>query len=154
MVETLFGSGPQLWPTVPLSAAQSVYYQGPRVGVPNGPAMLPEINGGITAQGLLSVVAARRGQVMGPGTDADIEDIISDALDVLPGATEIEVKCEEGKITLSGAVPHKRVKRDAGEIAWAIAAVNDVQNNITISARRRSRTVRREGEATQSRKSA
>jgi hypothetical protein len=175
MVETLFGSGSQLWPTLPLSAIPSVYFQGPRGGVPNGPTTLtpqyqtsvvtngpmltpPDVPGGITAQALLAVVAARRGQPMGPGTEADIEDFISDALDLLPGATEIEIRCEEGRVTLTGAVPNKRVKRDAGEIAWAIPALQDVQNNITIAARRRSRTGRREAEggavATPSRKSA
>lgn len=148
MVETLFGPSQQLWPTLPVSAPQSMYFQTPRPSVSN------EMNGGITAQALLTVVAQRRGQTMGPGTDTEIEDIISDALDMLPGATEIEVRCEEGRVTLNGAVPHKRVKRDAGEIAWAIALVNDVQNNITIAARRRSRTARREGEATPNRKSA
>jgi hypothetical protein len=48
---------------------------------------------------------------------------------------------------LTGSVPHKRLKRDIGEIAWAIPGVNDVQNNLTIAARRRSRTANRESEA-------
>ena len=166
MVETLFGSGPQVWPTLPISAAQAAYFQGSRT-VQNGPTTLtpqfpvqapmtvngpilaaPEITGGITAQALLTVIAARRGQPMGPTNDADIEDFISDALDLLPGAAEIEVRCEEGRVTFTGAVPSKRVKRDAGEIAWAIPAVQDVQNTITIAARRRSRSGRREAEAT------
>ena len=155
MVETLFGSGPQLWPTLPLSAMTPQF---PAGAVTNGPVLTPpEMTGGITAQALLTVVAARRGQPMGPGTDADIEDFLSDALDVLPGATEIEIRCEDGRVTLTGAVPNKRVKRDAGEIAWAIPALQDVQNNITIAARRRSRSGRRETEgavATPSRKSA
>jgi hypothetical protein len=43
-------------------------------------------------------------------------------------------------------VSHKRFKRDAGEIAWAIPGVNDVQNNVTIITRRRSRTAGRETE--------
>ena len=182
MVETLFGSGPQVWPTLPITAAQAAYYQGPRGiggGIPNAPTTLtpqfatgvtggaqteppryggwtwqPDMTGGITAQALLALVISRRGQSMGPVTDADIEDILSDALDMLPGATEIEVRCEEGRITLTGNVPHKRVKRDAGEVAWAIPGINDVQNNIAIAARRRSRTPRREAEAAQGRKSA
>jgi hypothetical protein len=170
MVETLFGSGQQLWPALPLSAVPSVYFQGPRGSVPsapttftpqfpggagaqpvmvNGPTLTaPDMYGGVTAQALLAFVAARRGQPTAPGTDADIEDFISDALDLLPGATEIEVRCEDGRVTLTGAVPNKRVKRDAGEIVWALPALNDVQNNITIAARRRSRSGRRETEAT------
>ena len=182
MVETLFGSGPQVWPTLPITAAQAAYYQGPRGiggGIPSAQTTLtpqfatgptggaqsetqryvgytwqPEANGGITAQALLALVISRRGQTMGPVTDPEIEDIISDALDMLAGAAEIEVRCEEGRITLTGNVPHKRVKRDAGEIAWAIPSINDVQNNIAIAARRRSRTPRREAEAAQGRKSA
>jgi hypothetical protein len=176
MVETLFGQSPQLWPTLPLPTVPSVYFQTPR-GVANGPGGLapqfggqspmtingpiltgPEMSGGgVTAQALLAVVAARRGQGAVSNIDADVEDFISDALDLLPGATEIDVRCEEGRVTLSGTAPNKRVKRDAGEIVWAIPGISDLQNNIAIAARRRSRTSRREGEpagATQNRKSA
>ena len=46
------------------------------------------------------------------------------------------------RTTLTGQVSHKRLKRDAGEIAWAIPSVNDVQNNVTIVPRRRSRPIR------------
>ena len=175
MVETLFGQSPQLWPTLPIQTMPSVYFQTPRPGVANGPSLAqfpapssmtingpiltgPEVSGGgITAQALLAVVAARRGQGMVSNTDADVEDFISDALDLLPGATEIDVRCEEGRVTLTGTAPNKRVKRDAGEIVWAIPGISDLQNNIAIAARRRSRTSRREGETagtTQNRKSA
>jgi hypothetical protein len=61
-----------------------------------------------------------------------------DALEYLPGATDVEVRCESGgRITLTGNVAHKRLKHDVGEIAWTIPAVSDVQNNLTITARRR-----------------
>jgi len=65
-----------------------------------------------------------------------------DALDLLPGSGDIEVRCDGGRTTLTGQVSHKRLKRDAGEIAWAIPSVNDVQNNVTIVPRRRSRPIR------------
>ncbi len=55
------------------------------------------------------------------------------------GTSEVEVRCEGGRATLTGSVQHKRLKRDVGEIAWAIPALNDVQNNVTITSRRRSR---------------
>jgi len=55
------------------------------------------------------------------------------------GATDVEVCSENGRVTVSGNVPHKRQKPDIGEIAWAIPSINDVQNNITIVARRRAR---------------
>jgi osmotically-inducible protein OsmY len=95
--------------------------------------------GAITAQTLVGAIAMRRGQPLGPTNDQEIEDFIADALDLLPGTNDVEVRCEGGKATLTGSVPHKRVKRDAGEIAWAIPSVNDVQNNVNIAARRRSR---------------
>ena len=101
-----------------------------------------EYAGGISPQALLAVVAIRRGQPMGPTTDQEIEDFIGDALDLLPGSSDIEIRCDGGRAILTGQVSHKRLKRDAGEIAWAIPGVNDVQNNVTIVARRRSRPIR------------
>ena len=51
------------------------------------------------------------------------------------------MRCEGGRVTLTGTVHYKRLKRDMGEIAWAIPGVNDVHNTIAIAARRRSRGV-------------
>jgi len=105
-----------------------------------------EIGVGVTAPTLLAAVAVRRGQPLGPTNDQEIEDFIYDALELLPGANDVEIKCEGGKTTVTGSVPHKRLKRDVGEIAWAIPNVIDVQNNITIAQRRRPRTQGRENE--------
>jgi hypothetical protein len=99
-----------------------------------------EIAIGVTAPALLATVAMRRGQPLGPTNDQEIEDFIYDALDLLPGASDVEVRCENGRATVTGSVPHKRLKRDVGEVAWAIPSLNDVQNNITVVARRRSRS--------------
>jgi len=99
-----------------------------------------EIAIGVTAPALLAAVAMRRGQPLGPTNDQEIEDFIYDALDLLPGASDVEVRCENGKATVTGTVPHKRLKRDVGEVAWAIPSLTDVQNNITVTARRRSRS--------------
>lgn len=106
----------------------------------------PQIAIGVTAPALLATVAMRRGQPLGPTNDHEIEDFFYDALDLLPGASDVEVRCEGGRATFTGSVPHKRVKRDIGEIAWALPTLNDVQNNITIAVRRRSRA-NREAEA-------
>src|SRR5258706_3893808 len=106
--------------------------------------------GGLTAPSLLAAVAMRRGQPQGPASDQEVEDFIYDALELLPGASDVEVRCEGGRITLTGSVQHKRLKRDVGEIAWAIPALHDVQNNVTIASRRRTRTAGREGEASAS----
>ena len=101
---------------------------------------------GLTAPSLLAAVAMRRGQPQGPTTDAEVEDFIYDVLELMAGASDVEVRCEGGRITLTGSVPHKRVKRDTGEIAWAVPVIHDVQNNLTIASRRRSRGSAREGE--------
>jgi hypothetical protein len=106
---------------------------------------MPEIG---TVQGLLALVAMRRGQPTPPTADQEIEEFIYDALEFLPGSNDVEIRCEGGRVTLTGSVPHKRLKRDAGEIVWAIPAINDVQNNVAIAARRR-RHQAREGEAPQ-----
>ena len=101
---------------------------------------------GITAPALVSAIAIRRGQPAGPTTDPEIEDFIYDALELLPGSNEVEVRCDGGRTSLMGSVTQKRLKRDIGEIAWAIPSINDVQNNITIAPRRRSRSQSRETE--------
>jgi hypothetical protein len=102
---------------------------------------------GLPASALVSVIAMRRGQPMGPTNDREIEEVIYDALEWLPGTNEVEARCEGGRITLTGSVLNKRIKRDVGEIAWAIPSVADVQNNVTITARRRGRHDQRDQES-------
>jgi len=122
-------------------------------GFAPGPIASFEVPGGLTVPALLATVAVRRGQPLGPTNDQEIEDFIGDALDMLPGSNDIEVRCDGGRVTLSGQVSQKRLKRDAGEIAWVTPGVNDVQNNATIVARRRSRSSREaEAPVVQSRK--
>jgi len=133
----------------------------PAVMPPRGPftAMAPELFSvapflaalppdaiGYSVPALLSAVAIRRGQPLGPTNDQEIEDFVYDALEMLPGTNEVEARCEGGRVTLTGSVQHKRVKRDVGEIAWGIPIVNDVQNNVTIATKRRARPTQREGE--------
>jgi hypothetical protein len=123
----------------------------PSSGMPVG-ATVPafagsEIAVGVPVPALLATVAVRRGQPLGPTNDQEIEDFIYDAFELLPGAGEVDVRCEGGRVTVSGAVQHKRLKRDVGEIAWAIPGVNDVHNTVTIAARRRARAVTRETES-------
>ena len=106
---------------------------------------------GVPAASLLAAVALRRGQPQGPSNDQESEDFLYDALEWLPGAADVEIRCEAGRATLTGSVQHKRVKRDIGELAWAIPGLNDVQNNLTIASRRRSRPAgAREAEASSS----
>jgi len=98
----------------------------------------------VTAPALLAAVALKRGQPTGPSNDHEIEDFLYDAFELVTGTNEVEVRCEGGRVTLTGGVPHKRLKRDVGEIAWAIPTINDVQNNVTVATRRRGRSAGRE----------
>jgi hypothetical protein len=171
MAEPFFGTTPQLWagmpvpglgyfspipgnriPMIPSSADAGLSLASwptiPSNSIGGGAPMTAtaDMLAGITPQALLAAVAMRRGQPTGPTTDQDIEDFLSDALDLLPGTSDVEVRCEGGRAMLTGSVAHKRVKRDVGEIAWALPNVVDVQNTITIAARRRSRMSGREAE--------
>jgi BON domain len=116
----------------------------------------PEQSTGLSAPALIGALAMRRGQPMGPATDQDIEAVLYDALEVLSGTDEVEVRCESGRVTLTGSVMAKRVKRDVGETAWAISAVTDVQNNVNVATRRRGRPrdVETQPQSVQSRKQA
>jgi hypothetical protein len=102
--------------------------------------------GYVSVPALLTAVAMRRGQPDGPATDPEIEDFLSDVFDLLAGARDVEVRSESGRITLTGSVSQKRTKRDVGEIAWALPRAADVQNNLTIVARRRPRGGNRDAE--------
>jgi len=108
--------------------------------------LAPEIAAGYGVPALLAAVAIRRGQPLGPTNDQEIEDFVYDALELLPGTSDVEARVEGARVTLSGLVQQKRLKRDIGEIVWGIPIVADVQNNVTITTRRRSRAVAREGE--------
>jgi BON domain-containing protein len=115
--------------------------------LPQPPALVGgDATGFVTASSLLTAVAMRRGQPQGPSNDHEIEEFIYDTLDLFPGAADVEVRCENGRATLTGTVQHTHTKRDVGEIAWAIPAVQDVQNTVSITSRRRSRATGRDAD--------
>lgn len=118
----------------------SIQSGGPVLG-----GLAPQVPVGSASQ-LVAAVAVRRGQPNGPTTDQDVEELIYDTLELLPGANDVEARCEGGRLTLSGSVSHKRLKRDIGEIAWSIPSLVDVANNLTITSRRRTRGFSRERE--------
>jgi hypothetical protein len=134
-----FGSPPQM-SSMPAPQSLGQFGLG-QFGTPGSPSPIlgAEIASRPTASSLLATVAMRRGQPLGPTNDQEIEDFIYDTLELLPGTSEVEVRCEGGRATLTGSVQHKRLKRDVGELAWAIPVINDVQNNVAIATRRRSR---------------
>jgi hypothetical protein len=140
---------PTMSPSVPGIAVGSVT---PAIGTMPVGATIPSFTGpevavGVPVPALLATVAVRRGQPLGPTNDQEIEDFIYDALELLPGSGEVDVRCESGRVSFTGTVNYKRLKRDVGEIAWAIPGVNDVANTIAITARRRSRGVASQGES-------
>jgi len=167
MNEPLFGTAAPPWPGAPspvfgwqttagnrgLSATPASFGVPQAVAVPFAPgtfaptALLSEQLAGFNGPALLAAVAIRRGQPLGPTTDQDIEDFLYDAIELLPGTSDVEVRVEGGRVLLTGSVSHKRVKHDIGELGWAIPSASDVQNNVTIAARRRARSERREAEA-------
>jgi|SoiMetStandDraft_5_1073268.scaffolds.fasta_scaffold01763_3 BON domain-containing protein len=117
------------------------------VPVTAGPLRTPfTVPDDVTAPMLMASIAYRRGLPHGPTNDHDVEELIYDALELVPGASDVEVRCEGGRVTVTGNVPHKRIKHDVGELAWAIPAINDVQNTITITGRRRARAFGRDAE--------
>lgn len=143
---------PQRPATPELQTAQPFDWTGLGVAFPlaagavTAPLMVPHT---VTASALMASVAARRGLPHGPTNDHDVEELLYDAIELLPGASDVEVRCEGGRVTLTGSVPHKRVKHDIGEFAWVIPAITDVQNTLTITGRRRSRAFGRESEQPQ-----
>jgi BON domain len=153
MNEPLFVSSPPVWSG---STPWAGSWYPPAAGA--GPLPIPQTiaasSGGIASQVmatssapmLIAAVAMNRGQPQGPTNDHEVEELIYDTLELFSGANDVEVRCEAGRVTLSGTVSHKRLKRDIGEIAWAIPSLNDVQNNITLAQRRRTRSLSREGE--------
>ena len=131
----------------PPSSAEPLGSDGPMafgIGAPLAVAIPPAALFGpgfiSTIPSVLTAVAIRRGQPMGPSSDQEIEDFVYDVFELLPGTTDIEVRCDGGRATITGSVQHKRLKHDVGEIVWAIPAINDVQNNVSITTKRRTRT--------------
>jgi BON domain len=141
-----FGASPGAFPSYSFQVPWTGFGQ----GVPSftsSPFGGHELSAGVPASALVSVIAMKRGQPMGPTNDREIEEVIYDALDWMWGTNDVEARCEGGRITLSGSVSNKRIKRDVGEVAWAIPSIADVQNNVTITARRRGRHDQREQES-------
>ena len=112
------------------------------------PGVFPPSTAVPTVSALLTSIAMRRGQPAGPTNDQEIEDFIYDVLELLPGTNEVEVRSENGKATLTGSVQHKRLKHDIGEVVWALPNITDVQNNVSISTKRRTRTGREQEQQT------
>jgi hypothetical protein len=68
-------------------------------------------------------------------SDARIEEDVNERLTAHPGidATEIEVRVNDGEVTLAGTVDDRRSKRLAEDIADSVSGVRDVHNELRIS---------------------
>lgn len=64
----------------------------------------------------------------------DINERLTHADDI--DASDIEVRCESGKVTLEGTVDHRWMKHRAEDIADACAGVKDVDNRISVRSAR------------------
>lgn len=60
----------------------------------------------------------------------DINERLTHADDI--DASEIEVRCENGKVTLEGSVEHRWMKHRAEDIAESCSGVKDIDNRITV----------------------
>jgi BON domain len=69
--------------------------------------------------------------------DREIENLIDDILDADPLTcnADIQVQCQGHVVTLSGTVVGRLSKIAAGNDAWSIPGVRDVNNNIDIKSR-------------------
>jgi BON domain-containing protein len=154
MIEPIFPSVSQPWP---VASSTGFTWPGGNLRLAAAgisatqllPAPVGVPDGGYSVPALLAAVAVRRGQPLGPTNDQEIEDFLYDALELFQGTSDVEVRVDGGRVTLSGTVQHKRLKRDIGEVAWGLPSVNDVQNNLAMATRRRSRPSARDGEQTQ-----
>jgi hypothetical protein len=72
-------------------------------------------------------------------TDEEITEMVYDNLDVdplVPYDADIDVDVSTGGVTLAGTVPNKSAKHAAGDDAWSVPGVTDVQNNLALGRRR------------------
>ena len=72
-------------------------------------------------------------------SDEEIKQMVYDSLDAdpaIPFDSDIHVDVTGGIVTLTGTVPNKRIKHAAGDDAWWIPGVWDVNNNLEITGRR------------------
>jgi len=161
MVEMTFGSGSPMWTTMPSVGLpyQSMGLGGFPVSTPAfASPFLPGGGGSISAQGASAPgglsTAAYGYNGSAPGAQPNLTGTGFAATHPFasnPWASQFAG--EAGVVTASsllalvaGSVQHKRTKHDIGEIAWAIPVLHDVQNNVSITSRRRGRAASRETE--------
>lgn len=86
----------------------------------------------------------------GAMNDQELKDFVENAIDndpAIPAQAMISVDARNGVVTLTGTVPNKRIKHAAGDDAWFVPQVTDVDNEIQVVPRRE-RGTRAGGETT------
>ncbi len=126
-------SGPE-WHTGP---SPSLGYAGPAFGPYAGPGTWGL--GGLRQWG---GTYSPQFTATGLPTDEEIEEMVYDAMDadpLIPYDADIDVSVDAGVVTISGTVPNKRIKHASGDNAWWVPGVVDVNNELAVSGRRKSR---------------
>jgi hypothetical protein len=75
----------------------------------------------------------------GVASDDDIRDMVLTSLDAdprIPFDSDIDIDVTGGIVTLIGTVPNKRIKHAAGDDAWWIPDVVDLNNELKVVGRR------------------
>src|SRR6266498_3396559 len=131
ILEAVFGSGGPMWPPQGAAVMPALAPPNPLLGSPAPSFAAPSVytttgfpptafgqlttvspysyQPVLTAPALIATVAVRRGQPQGPTNDQEVEDFVYDVLELLPGANDVEVRSDGGRVTLTGSVPHKRL---------------------------------------------
>ena len=99
-------------------------------------------NLGITSMGTMpgTYLSAYGGTSV--ASDEEIKDMVLTSLDAdprIPFDSDISVDVTGGIVTLTGTVPNKRIKHAAGDDAWWIPDVVDVNNELEIVGRQETR---------------
>jgi osmotically-inducible protein OsmY len=50
-----------------------------------------------------------------------------------PALTDVRFEVEDGRVTLSGTVPHRVMKQQIEDTAWSCADVKRVENNLNVA---------------------
>lgn len=68
-------------------------------------------------------------------TDNEIVEMVYDAIDadpIIPFDADIDVDSDAGTVTLTGTVDTKEIKHAAGDDAWWLPGVTDVENELQV----------------------
>lgn len=103
-----------------------------------GPAFGPNAYFG-PANGPMGTLGGTYAASGGLASDEEIKDIVLTSLDAdprIPFDSDISIDVTGAIVTLTGTVPNKRIKHAAGDDAWWLPDVVDVNNELDVIGRR------------------